>query len=125
MATYRATTISGKDIRGATWKADAVGPVAIGHVINLNVATRDEKLLKKIGRNSLGISVDPEEDGYSVTLGFVVERFTHMLETSGGKAKLDTMVWMKPMNRSVEAVAVYLLDPDSVDPKFAKLVMEA
>lgn len=123
MTTFQATTIGGKAIQGARWEAGSHGALAPGHLVHVNAPVNDEALVRAVGGANRTVTVEKEEGGgYSVTLSFLVDRFTHMLEANGDSSKFDSMVWLKPVDRNVEAVTTYLFEPEACDPKFVKLI---
>lgn len=111
---------------GAKWRTESLSGVSVGHTIHVSLAFQDEALVRAIGKQA-GSSrsvLEKEEDGYSVTLSFVVERFTHMVEAvaGSGEASVDSMVWLKPVDRMMEMILLYLLETDACDPKFVQSV---
>lgn len=97
--------------------------VSVGEVVRVNLPVKEEKLAKYLGKNQTQeCTIEKEEEGHSVTLGYIVEKFTHMLDGSSEERKLESMAWLKPMNRGVEAVTAFLLERESCDPKFLAAV---
>lgn len=123
MGTIQVTNLSGKIVEGASWKVKDMSNVSIGEVIRINLWVEDERLAKYLGKNPVQeCTVEKEERGHSVTVGYVVERFTHFLDGASEEKELESMAWLKPMNRAVEAVVAFLLDRESCDQKFLTAV---
>lgn len=123
MATVQATNIGGSIIPQAHWKVKSLGNISPGDVVRVNVPFEDEKLSKYLSRSQVPeCTFEREEEGSSVTLGLMVERFTHFLDHAAAEPDVESMAWLKPMNRTVEAVLAYLFDRDSCDTKFISLI---
>jgi hypothetical protein len=124
MATVQATNIGGVIVPGAHWKVKSLGNISAGDVVKVNLVFEDEKLEKYLSRISVQeVTYEREDDEQSsVTLGFMVERFTHFLDQAAEEPDIESMAWLKPMNRTVEAIILFLLDRENCDPKFLSLI---
>lgn len=125
MATVQATNIGGVIIPRAHWKVKSLGSISAGDVVRVNITFSDEKLEKYLSRASaqeVTYEREEEDEASSVTLGFMVERFTHFLDQSAEEPDIESMAWLKPMNRTVEAIVIYLLDRENCDPKFLSAI---
>ncbi len=124
MATVQATNIGGVIIPQAHWKVKSLGSISPGDVVRVNVPFEDEKLSKYLSRSQVPECTfeREEEEENSVTLGMMVERFTHFLDHSSKEPDVESMAWLKPMNRTVEAVLIYLFDRDNSDVKFLAMI---
>ena len=120
MPTIQATTLGGKIIARANWRTKSLGSVSIGETVRVNITFDDEKLAKFLAKSAAQECTLEREEGEatSVTVGFMVEKFTHMLDDSAEGPDVESMAWLKPMNRTVEAVVQYLLDRENCDLKF-------
>lgn len=117
MGTVQVTNLSGKIIEAASWKVKDMSNVSVGEVVRVNLRVEDEKLAKYLAKNpSQECALEKEEEGQSVTLGFVVEKFTHFLDDAN--SELESMAWLKPLNRSVEATVAFIMDRDSCPQNF-------
>lgn len=104
----------------AKWAIRDLGKVSVGEVVRVSLTFKDAKLEKFLkSQRSPDCVMEREEKTMSVTLGFIVERFSHMLDVIPpermAESKIDSMAWVKPMDRSVEFVMQYLYDRDSCD----------
>ncbi len=124
MATVQATNIGGVIIPRAHWKVKSLGSVSPGDIVRVNVPFEDEKLSKYLSRSQVQeCTFEREDDGESsVTLGLMVERFTHFLDHSAEEPDVESMAWLKPMNRTVEAILIYMFDRSNCDVKFLALI---
>lgn len=124
MATVQATNIGGVIIPRAHWKVKSLGSISAGDVVRVNMTFSDEKLERYLSRTSAQeVTYEREDDeACSVTLGFMVERFTHFLDQAAEEPDIESMAWLKPMNRTVEAIVIYLLDRENCDPKFLAVI---
>ncbi len=124
MATIQATNIGGVIIPRAHWKVKSLGGIVAGDVVRVNLPFKDEKLAKYLSRSSIQeVTYEREEDETSsVTLGFMVERFTHFLDQAAMEPEIESMAWFRPMNRTVEAVITYLLDRENCETKFLSMI---
>ncbi len=120
MPTIQATTLGGKIITQASWRTQSLGRISIGETVRVNIPFEDERLAKFLAKSAAQECVleQEAEEGTSVTVGFMVEKFTHMLDASAERPDVESMAWLKPMNRTVEAVVQYLLDRENCDLKF-------
>jgi len=124
MATIQATNIGGVIIPNAHWRVKSLGSMSAGEVVRVSVAFDDEKLGKYLSRASTQeVAYEREEEGQdSVVLGFVMERFSHFLDQSAEEPDVESIAWIKPMNRTVEAIIIYLLDRENCDPRFLAMI---
>jgi len=120
MATIQVTNMGGKILEAASWKVKDLGRLSSGEHVRVNVPFKDAKLLKYLANAQAQECVlEREEDGgQSVTLGYFLEKFSHFLDAGDGKPEVETIAWLKPLNRTVEAVMAYLMDRESCDSKF-------
>ena len=117
-------TLSGKTVEGARWQVPDVHGLQENQSFALSFPTKDKQLVAYLTKVPTSeCSVDREKGDYSVQLSFQVRRIRHMLTVNS--SKVDTLAMLTPMNRSVEAVLQYLINPAKVDPKFVKAVREA
>lgn len=123
MPTIQVTSIGRKLIENASWKVKSLEGLSVGQVLSVNVPLVDEALIKVIGKMKASL-LEKEDDGYSVTLTFLVDKFTHMLELKPDMSldKMDGMAWVVPVDRTVESIILYLFNPELCDPKFLALV---
>ncbi len=123
MGTIQVTNLGGKIIEGASWKVGDTSNVTVGEVVRVNLAVKDAKLTKYLAKNQIQeCSLEKEDGWHSVTVGLIVEKFTHFLDSTADPIELESMAWAKPLNRGVEAVIAYLLDRESCDQKFLAAV---
>jgi hypothetical protein len=116
-------TLQGKTVEGGRWELPSVPGLQEGQSFALSFSTTDKQLVAYLMKaQSSECAVDRDKGGYSVVLSFQVRRIRHMLTV--GTENLDTMAILTPVNRSVELVLQYLLDPKKVDQKFFKTVRE-
>lgn len=121
MGTVQVTNLSGKILEAASWKVEDMSNVSVGEIVRINLRVEDERLAKYLSKaTAQECTIEREDEGHSVTLGFVVERFTHLLDDS--TKELESMAWLKPMNRTVEATIAFIMDRDSCDQKFLAAV---
>ena len=123
MPTIQVTSIGRKLIESASWKVKSLEGLSVGQILTVNVPLVNEALIKAIGKMKAGL-LEKEDDGYSVTLTFLVDKFTHMLELKPDMSldKMDGMAWVIPTDRTVESIILYLFNPELCDPKFLALV---
>lgn len=116
-------TLQGKTVEGGRWELPAVPGLQEGQSFALSFPTKDKQLVAYLMKAQSGdCVVDRDKGEYSVMLSFTVRRIRHMLATA--TKSLDTMAVLTPVNRSVELVLQYLVDPKKVDQKFFKIVRE-
>lgn len=116
-------TLQGKTVEGGRWEVPSVPGLGEGQSFALSFPTKDKQLVAYLMKAQSGdCAVDRDKGEYSVSLSFQVRRIRHMLTV--GTEKLDTMAILTPVNRSVELVLQYLVDPKKVDQKFFKTVRE-
>jgi len=117
------TTLQGKTLEGGRWELENVPGLQEGQSFALTFPTKDKQLVAYLLKvQNSDCMVDRDQGEYSVMLSFSVRRIRHMLST--GTSKLDTMAVLTPVNRNVELVMQYLVDPKKVDQKFFKTVRE-
>jgi hypothetical protein len=123
MPTIQVTSIGRKLIENASWKVKSLEGLSVGQYLTVNVPLVDEALIKAIGKMKANL-LEKEDDGYSITLTFLVDKFTHMLELKSDMSldKMDGMAWIVPMDRTVESIILYLFNPELCDPKFLALI---
>ncbi len=123
MATIQATNIGGRIIPDAKWEVPDISKLSAGDPVRVSIPFKDAKLERYLKSQELpACTMEREERGVSVTLGLVTEKFTHMLDTEPSNTRLDSMAWVKPMNRTVEAVLTYLFDRENCEPRFLAAV---
>ncbi len=124
MATIQVTNIGGVIIPNAHWKVKSLGSMSAGEVVRVNVSFEDERLSKYLSKaTAQEVTLEREEgEPTSVVLGFVMEKFSHFLDQSADEPDVESIAWIKPMNRTVEAVIVYLLDRENCDPRFLAML---
>jgi hypothetical protein len=123
MPTIQVTSIGRKLIENASWEVKSLEGLSVGQILTVNAPLTDEALIRAVGKIKAGL-LEKEEDGYSVTLTFLVDKFTHMLELKSNMTldKMDGMAWVIPTDRTVESIILYLFNPELCDPKFLALV---
>jgi hypothetical protein len=123
MPTIQVTSIGRKLIENASWEVRSLEGLSVGQILTVNIPLTDEALIKAVGKIKASL-LEKEEDGYSVTLTFLVDKFTHMLELKSNMTldKMDGMAWVIPSDRTVESIILYLFNPELCDPKFLALV---
>jgi len=107
-------TLQGKTLEGGRWELENVPGLQEGQSFALSFPTKDKQLVAYLMKVQNG--------DCAVALSFQVRRIRHMLTV--GTEKLDTMAVLTPVNRNVELVVQYLVDPKKVDQKFFKMVRE-
>lgn len=114
---------NGKTVEGGRLEVPDVIGLQEGQSFAISFPTKDKQLIAYLvkAQNS-DCMVDREKGEHSVMLSFQVRRIRHMVTV--GSPKVDTMAILTPVNRSVELVLQYLLDPKKVDQKFVKIVRE-
>lgn len=116
-------TLQGKTVEGGRWELPSVPGLQEGQSFALSFPTTDKQLVTYLTKAQNGdCSVDRDKGEYSVMLSFTVRRIRHMLSVAS--QNLDTMAVLTPVNRNVELVFQYLVDPKKVDQKFFKIVRE-
>lgn len=116
-------TLNGRTVEGARWELPSVPGLQEGQSFALSFPTKDKQLVAYLTKASNSdCMVDKDASGYNVMLSFTVRRIRHMLAVQ--TKHLDTMTVITPVNRSVELVLQYLIDPKKVDQKFYKMVRE-
>jgi hypothetical protein len=123
MPTIQVTSIGRKLIENASWEVKSLEGLSVGQILTVNAPLTDEALIRAVGKIKAGL-LEKEENGYSVTLTFLVDKFTHMLELKSDMTldKMDGMAWVIPTDRTVESIILYLFNPELCDPKFLALV---
>jgi hypothetical protein len=113
-------TLAGKMIEKARWEVEFPTGVQEGHMVALNIPFDDTGLSGYLSRSqSPACMVDKSQDGYNVGLSFQVKQIRHMIDVSGkNEAEASSMAIVYPLNRLVENVVLYLLDPSKCDSKF-------
>lgn len=115
--------LNGKTIEGARWEVPSIAGLQEGQSFAFSFPTKDKQLVAYLTKaQSAECMVDRERGENSVILSFNVRRIRHMLPV--GTKTVETMAMLTPVNRSVELVLQYVLDPRKVDPKFIKMVRE-
>jgi hypothetical protein len=64
--------------------------------------------------------IDGDKHSYSAVMSCVVAEVRHMVSIA--QSTVDTMVVVSPMNRLVEHVLQYILNPARCDPRFIRAV---
>jgi hypothetical protein len=117
-------TLSGKTMEGARWEVPSVQGLQEGQSFALSFPTKDKQLVTYLSKTPVSeCSIDREKGEYSVQLSFQVRMIRHMLSVNN--SKVDTLAVLTPVNRNVELVTQYLINPARVEPKFVKMVREA
>lgn len=120
----QAVTLTGKTIEGGRWEVPSIAGLQEMQSFALNIPIKDKQLVSYLGKaQNADCMLDKDKDTYSVMLSFKVARIRHMLTTKD--SKVDSMAVLVPVNRNVELVLQYLLNPAKTDPKFVKLIREA
>lgn len=115
--------LNGKTVEGGRWEVPAIQGLQEGHSFALSMPTQDKQLVAYLAKmQNADCIVDKDKTEYSVVLSFSVRRIRHMLAVGG--AKTETMAVLVPVNRNVELVMQYILNPAKVDQKFVKAVRE-
>jgi len=120
MLVIQAMTTSGKMVEGARWSVD-VPWLQEGHSVSLNVPVKDPALIGYVGKaGSVECVVDKDEGKYSVSLACKVVRLRHMVNVGAGTS--ESLAIVTPVNRLVEHVLMYIMQPAKCDPRFVALV---
>lgn len=123
MIVLQVHALSGKTVEGGRWEVPDVPGLQEGQSFALSIPTKDRHLTAYLVKSKTAdCIVDKDKNDYSVILSFQVRRIRHMLAV--GMKKVDSMAVIVPVNRSVELVLQYMLNPAKVDPKFFKVVSE-
>lgn len=123
MIVLQVHALNGKTIEGGRWEVPDVIGLGEGQSFALALPTKDKHLTAYLVKaQSADCVVDKDKTDYSVILSFQVRRIRHMHAV--GSKKVDSMAVLVPMNRSVELVLQYMLNPAKVDQKFFKAVSE-
>ncbi len=116
--------LNGKTVEGGRWELPSVVGLQENQSFALSFPTKDKQLVTYLTKaQTADCMVDREKGEHSIILSFSVRRIRHMLVI--GASKAETMAMLTPVNRSVELVLQYLLDPRKADPKFVKMVRES
>jgi len=120
MLVIQAASASGKLVDGARWSVD-VPWLQEGHSVSLNVPVKDPNLIGYVGKTgSMDCVVDKDDGKYSVSMACKVVRLRHMVNTASGTA--ESLAIVTPVNRLVEHVLMYIVQPSKCDPRFVALV---
>lgn len=115
--------LNGKTVEGGRWEVPSVVGLQEGQSFAFSFPTKDKQLVAYLTKaQNADCMVDREKGEYSVILSFNVRRIRHMLAV--GTSRVETMAMLTAVNRSVELVLQYLIDPKKVDQKFVKMVRE-
>lgn len=115
--------LNGKTVEGGRWEVPSVVGLQEGQSFALSFPTKDKQLVTYLTKAQIAeCMVDREKNEYSVVLSFRVRRVRHMLAV--GTSKVESMAALTAVNRNVELVLQYILDPKKVDQKFVKMVRE-
>ena len=118
--TVQMTTASGAIIEDAKWDLPfQVTPVE-GHIIMINVPTKDRSLLEYMAKaDRRGVIFDGDkENGYTVTLSCPIRQVKHLIDIA--EKSVQTLVLAAPENRASEQILLYLFDTSKCDPSFMK-----
>ncbi len=124
MIAIQVVTVNGKTMDKARWEVDPPEGLQEGQSFALNVKVNDKGLVSYLSKvKSADCMLDRDKEGHFVMLSFKVARIRHMLNVHDGK--VESMVVLAPVNKSVELVLQHALDPSKADPRFVKAVREA
>jgi hypothetical protein len=120
MPTLQATKLNGSIIEKAKWEVESLNDLDIGHQIQISIDIKeDSDLISYVSkRKTTSCVIEKEEDNYSIVLTCVVKAFRHMLDASG----LDSMAIVVPLDRAIEGILTYILNPDQCNPKFVAML---
>jgi hypothetical protein len=121
MPTLQLTKLNGSIIENGKWEVKSLSDLDIGHQIQVSVDAEDSDLISYVSKlQNLSCVVDKADDKHSIIATCVVKAFRHMLDPSG----LDSMAVIVPINRTVEEVMSYVLNPKQCNPKFVALIKQ-
>lgn len=116
----QAKTISGTLIENATWKIVGSHSIREGQSIYLELETKDIKIVNWVAKlKSVDCNVERDEENkekFYIIASYSILEIKHMLSDK----KLETMVHIVPMNRTIESVTLYILDRGKCNPRFIK-----
>jgi hypothetical protein len=111
-------------IEGSKYKLQNISSLGINQdmSISLNVEDRALSNYLLVNREKLGQNVFLEEDKnkIEVILQFYIFRIKHILIDQTGK--IESMVFIKPKDRMVESVFLYMKNTEICDPRFVERV---
>lgn len=118
----QATTISGKIINDARWEVTSLAAFQKGQRITVELPVKDGALVGYLSRiaNSECMVDGTSKSNYAAVMSCMVSEVRHMVVIA--QSTVDTLVMVQPMNRTVECVLQYILNPSKCDPKFIALI---
>jgi hypothetical protein len=112
---------SGAIIDNAKWEIDFPSGLQQDQTISINLPIKDPALINYIGKqNSLSCVIDKEDNKFMVAIACLVTRIRHMVNTT--TKAVESMVILRPNDRTCEHILKYLLTPAKCDQRFIILV---
>lgn len=125
MPVLQAYSISGQIIEKARWEVESFRDLHMEDMLQVSIPSKDPDLLLWLNKHQsreLGLIKEKNKKSYFVVLSFRIARFRHMVEE--GKLTIDSMAQVYPMNRDIELVLLYIIDPSKSDPRFKNILMK-
>lgn len=106
-------------IEKAKWEVNTLTNLQVGHQIQISLPTKDPNLISYIAKiKSSDCAIEKNGNEFAVIMTCLVKHFRHMLD----EGKLDSMAVLIPINRTVESIMIYIIEPEKCDSRFVNIV---